>query len=105
MSSYGPDSGDFAENKFIANGDDWYYFDETGHVVTGERVINGQHLYSDRNGVQAKGVFVTDVNGNKRHYDTQTDEMVVSQTLTVDGVEYTLGADGVAVANTQDPDE
>lgn len=99
---YDPDSGDLAENKFIADGDDWYYFDETGHVVTGEQVINGQHLYFDENGVQAKGVFVTDANGNKRYYDAQTGEMVVNQTLTVDGVEYTFGADGVAVVNTQD---
>ena len=99
---YDPDSGDLAENKFIADGDDWYYFDETGHVVAGEQVINGQHLYFDENGVQAKGVFVTDDNGNKRYYDAQTGEMVVNQTLTVDGVEYTFGADGVAVVNTQD---
>ena len=102
---YDPDSGDLAENKFIADGDDWYYFDETGHVVTGEQVINGQQLYFDENGVQAKGVFVTDANGNKRYYDAQTGEMVVDQTLTVDGVEYTFGADGVAVVNAQDSDE
>ncbi|SEF19521.1 dextransucrase [Streptococcus gallolyticus] len=102
---YDPDSGDLAENKFIADGDDWYYFDETGHVVTGEQVINGQHLYFDENGVQAKGTFVTDANGNKRYYDAQTGEMVVNQTLTVDGVEYTFGADGVAVVNTQDSDK
>ncbi|SER35990.1 glycoside hydrolase family 70 protein [Streptococcus gallolyticus] len=102
---YDPDSGALAENKFIADGDDWYYFDETGHVVTGEQVINGQHLYFDENGVQAKGVFVTDANGNKRYYDAQTGEMVVNQTLTVDGVEYTFGADGVAVVNTQDSDK
>ncbi len=31
--------------------------------------------------------------------------MVVNQTLTVDGVEYTFGADGVAVVNAQDSDE
>ena len=102
---YDPDSGDLAENKFIADGDDWYYFDETGHVVTGEQVINGQQLYFDENGVQAKGVFVTDANGNKRYYDAQTGEMIVNQTLTVDGVEYTFGADGVAVVNTQDSDK
>lgn len=72
---YDPDSGDLAENKFIADGDDWYYFDETGHVVTGEQVINGQQLYFDENGVQAKGVFVTDANGNKRYYDAKTGDL------------------------------
>ena len=101
---YDPDSGDLAVNTFIADGDNWYYFDNNGMVVTGDQVINGQQLHFDDNGIQTKGAFVTDANGNKRYYDAQTGDMVVNQTLTIDGVEYTFGTDGVATVNTQAAD-
>ena len=40
----------------------WAYFGADGYAVTGEQVINGQHLYFDQSGRQVKGAYVT-VNG------------------------------------------
>lgn len=72
---YDPDSGDLATNKFIADGDNWYYFDENGQVVTGDQEINGQELHFDENGVQTKGGFATDAEGNKHYYDAKTGDL------------------------------
>lgn len=72
---YDPDSGDLATNKFIADGDNWYYFDENGQVVTGDQEINGQELHFDENGVQTKGDFATDAEGHKHYYDAKTGDL------------------------------
>ncbi|WP_286783071.1 glycoside hydrolase family 70 protein [Streptococcus sp. UBA4344] len=72
---YDPDSGDLATNKFIADGDNWYYFDENGQVVTGDQEINGQSLHFDENGVQTKGGFATDAEGHKHYYDAKTGDL------------------------------
>ncbi|MCO4473203.1 NUDIX domain-containing protein [Streptococcus infantarius] len=53
----------------------WYYFDENGQVVTGDQEINGQELHFDENGVQTKGGFSTDAEGNKHYYDTKTGDL------------------------------
>ena len=80
---YDPDSGDLATNKFIADGDDWYYFDENGQVVTGDQEINGQTLHFDENGVQTKGSFAADANGNEHYYDAKSGDMVDDSELTI----------------------
>ncbi|SEK33110.1 glycoside hydrolase family 70 protein [Streptococcus equinus] len=80
---YDPDSGDLATNKFIADGDDWYYFDENGQVVTGDQEINGQTLHFDENGVQTKGGFAADANGNEHYYDAKSGDMVDDSELTI----------------------
>lgn len=72
---YDPDSGDLATNKFIGDGDNWYYFDENGQVVTGDQEINGQELHFDENSVQTKGGFATDAEGNKHYYDAKTGDL------------------------------
>lgn len=53
----------------------WYYFDENGQVVTGGQEINGQELRFDENGVQTKGGFATDAEGNKHYYDAKTGDL------------------------------
>ena len=53
----------------------WAYFGADGYAVTGEQVINGQHLYFDQSGRQVKGAYVT-VNGQRRYYDANTGEYV-----------------------------
>lgn len=53
----------------------WYYFDENGQVVTGDQEINGQELHFDENGVQTKGGFATDAEGNKHYYDAKTGDL------------------------------
>ena len=72
---YDPNSGDLATNKFIGDGDNWYYFDENGQVVTGDQEINGQELHFDENSVQTKGGFATDAEGNKHYYDAKTGDL------------------------------
>lgn len=72
---YDPDSGDLATNKFIGDGDSWYYFDENGQVVTGDQEINGQELHFDENSVQTKGGFATDAEGHKHYYDAKTGDL------------------------------
>lgn len=72
---YDPDSGDLATNKFIGDGDNWYYFDENGQVVTGDQEINGQELHFDENSVQTKGGFATDAEGHKHYYDAKTGDL------------------------------
>lgn len=80
---YDPDSGDLATNKFIADSDDWYYFDENGQVVTGDQEINGQTLHFDENGVQTKGSFAADANGNEHYYDAKSGDRVDDSELTI----------------------
>ena len=53
----------------------WYYFDENGQVVTGDQEINGQELHFYENGVQTKGGFATDAEGNKHYYDAKTGDL------------------------------
>ena len=53
----------------------WAYFGADGYAVTGEQVINGQHLYFDQSGRQVKGAYVT-VNGQRRYYDANTGEYI-----------------------------
>lgn len=44
-------------------------------MVTGDQEINGQELRFDENGVQTKGGFATDAEGNKHYYDAKTGDL------------------------------
>ena len=65
-------SGEAVTNRFIQiSRGVWYYFNASGQAVTGEQVINGQHLYFDASGRQVKGRYVW-VKGQRRYYDANT---------------------------------
>ena len=65
-------SGEAVTNRFIQiSRGVWYYFNASGQAVTGEQVINGQHLYFDASGRQVKGRYVW-VKGKRRYYDANT---------------------------------
>ena len=50
-------SGEAVTNRFIQiSRGVWYYFNASGQAVTGEQVINGQHLYFDASAVRSKAV-------------------------------------------------
>ena len=64
--------GEAVTNRFIQiSRGVWYYFNASGQAVTGEQVINGQHLYFDASGRQVKGRYVW-VKGQRRYYDANT---------------------------------
>ena len=65
-------SGEAVTNRFIQiSRGVWYYFNASGQAVTGEQVINGQHLYFDASGRQVKGRYVW-IKGQRRYYDANT---------------------------------
>ncbi|MGN1418722.1 MAG: hypothetical protein ACI4W6_05285, partial [Acutalibacteraceae bacterium] len=47
-------------SKWQADGDDWYYFDENGHAVTGKVTIDAKEYTFDENGIFKEGSFVTE---------------------------------------------
>ena len=60
-------SGEAVTNRFIqVSRGVWYCFNASGQAVTGEQVINGQHLYFDASGRQVKGRYVW-VKGQRRY--------------------------------------
>lgn len=81
---YDPASGELAENKFIADGDHWYYFDANGIAVTGAQVIDGQNLYFNADGSQVKGDVVR-INGLRYDYDANStdDEVTAGDTAVI----------------------
>ncbi|WP_315460061.1 glycoside hydrolase family 70 protein [uncultured Streptococcus sp.] len=101
-SYYDADSGEKIVADFFTTGDnDWYYADENGNLVTGSQTINGQNLYFAEDGLQAKGVFVTDTAGNIHYYDANSGELAVN-TFVGDGDDwYYFDENGLAVTGAQ----
>lgn len=96
-------SGLLVTNKFkeVAP-NQWYYFGNTGSATTGNMTINGQRLFFDDNGLQAKGRFVIDDNGRRRYYHPDSGELQTSRfEADSDGSWFYLGSDGVAVTGSQ----
>ncbi len=58
----------------------WYYYDADGKMVTGFQDINGQHLYFDKEGRQAKGGLFQ-IDGATYYFDKDSGEMAISQEL------------------------
>ena len=56
-------SGNQAKNAFISLGNNWYYFDNNGYMVTGAQSINGANYYFLSNGIQLRNAIYD--NGNK----------------------------------------
>ncbi len=101
-SYYDADSGEKIVADFFTTGDnDWYYADENGNLVTGSQTINGQNLYFAEDGLQAKGVFVTDTAGNIHYYDANSGKLAVN-TFVGDGDDwYYFDENGIAVTGVQ----
>ncbi|WP_337442122.1 hypothetical protein [Streptococcus equinus] len=83
-SYYDAKSGEKFVGDFFTTGDNhWYYTNENGQVVTGDQEINGQTLHFDENGVQTKGSFAADANGNEHYYDAKSGDRVDDSELTI----------------------
>lgn len=100
---YDADSGELAVNRFAADSqNNWYYFNQNGNAVTGSQTINGQKLYFYSDGKQAKGVFITDAQGNVTYYDANSGELRTNRfEADSNGNWYYLGADGKALKGSQ----
>ena len=57
----------------------WYYPNENGNLATGSQVIRGQKLYFAEDGLQAKGIFVTDAEGNRHFYDPDSGDLATNK--------------------------
>lgn len=76
-------SGEMLVSDFAKSGEnDWYYFDSNGVTVTGAAIINGQHLYFNADGTQAKGIFVTNADNTISYYDADSGEKMVAKFFT-----------------------
>ncbi len=90
------------KGRFEQIGDNvWVYLDQTGKRVTGRQIINGQNLYFDQDGIQAKGRAVT-VDGVLRYYDVNSGEMIINRFEQIgDNVWAYFGNDGAALKGLQ----
>ena len=100
---YDDNSGNLAQSRFAnLKHNIWAYFNQSGEVVTGSQVINGQHLYFESDGDQVKGREHLDENGHLRYYDADSGEMVTNRFEQLsDGSWAYFGADGNAVTGEQ----
>ncbi|KXT76791.1 glycoside hydrolase family 70 protein [Streptococcus sp. DD12] len=95
-------SGEVWTNTFGADDQgNWYYFGTDGAAVTGAQTIDGKKYYFANDGKQAKGVLVTDANGNKQYYDKDSGELAISRLVTVDGKTYYVNYAGAVVRNSR----
>ncbi|MBZ1514772.1 glycoside hydrolase family 70 protein [Leuconostoc mesenteroides] len=112
-------SGYRAQNAFIQDDDNnYYYFDKTGHLVTGLQKINnhtyfflpngielvksflqnedGTIVYFDKKGHQVFDQYITDQNGNAYYFD-DAGVMLKSGLATIDGHQQYFDQNGVQV--------
>ncbi|WP_409441600.1 glycoside hydrolase family 70 protein, partial [Lentilactobacillus hilgardii] len=61
-------SGYKAQNTFIQDGDNWYYFDNNGYMVTGLQNINGNNYYFLPNGIELQDSYLLNDDTGKEYY-------------------------------------
>ena len=67
-------TGQYVINNWMQTGNGFYYFDETGTVVTGWRNINGAWYYFDQSGLMKTGF--QEINGATYYLDAVSGKMV-----------------------------
>lgn len=94
---YDRDQGRQAGKGWYSTSDNnWVYVDDSGKVLTGLQDINGQTVYFDENGIQAKGKGVWDNNGGLRYFEADSGNMIRDRWKNVDGTWYYFNRDGLA---------
>nr|P29336.1 RecName: Full=Glucosyltransferase-S; Short=GTF-S; AltName: Full=Dextransucrase; AltName: Full=Sucrose 6-glucosyltransferase; Flags: Precursor [Streptococcus downei]pir/A41483/ glucosyltransferase (EC 2.4.1.-) gtfS precursor - Streptococcus sobrinus [Streptococcus sobrinus]AAA26898.1 glucosyltransferase S (gtfs) [Streptococcus downei] len=81
---------------YSTSDDNWVYVNESGQVLTGLQTIDGQTVYFDDKGIQAKGKAVWDENGNLRYFDADSGNMLRDRWKNVDGNWYYFNRNGLA---------
>lgn len=62
-------SGYQAKNSFVQDAkNNWYYFDNNGHMVYGQQNINGDVQYFLQNGVQLRDALLENADGTKNYF-------------------------------------
>ena len=61
-------SGYKAQKTFIQDGDNWYYFDDNGHMVTGSQNINDNNYYLLPNGIELQDSYLLNDDTGKEYY-------------------------------------
>ena len=115
---YDINSGNLVTNRYVEYMGNWFYVGKDGKPVKGARNIDGQDVFFNYRGVQAKGGFGQDGvympeyyydkdNGRSRqvkgafapdghYYDENSGELVTNQTRTIKGVTYHFDENGNA---------
>lgn len=88
------------QNDYYTVNGNWYYADENGNNLTGAHTINGQEVYFNAQGVQAKGIF--DGTGfNQYYYDQDTGAKWTNRFVQWEGSWYYLNDKGRRVTGLQ----
>ncbi|MCT3075873.1 hydrolase [Leuconostoc citreum] len=93
-------SGYLARNTFIQDDNgNYYYFDSTGHLVTGFQNINNHHYFFLPNGIELVQSFLQNADGSTIYFD-QKGRQVFNQYITDQtGTAYYFQNDGTMVTS------
>ncbi len=86
-------------NQFVSDAQgDWYYYDASGHKLTGFQTVDGVKLYFKEDGKQAKGELVT-VDGKAYYFDPNSGELFTDGAKEINGQTYYFAKDGSLLRN------
>lgn len=97
---YDINSGNLVTNRYVEYMGNWFYLDKDGKPVKGARNIDGQDVFFNYRGVQAKGVFGQDgVYMPEYYYDKDNGRKVIKAGFVKDnkGLTYYLDEKGEKV--------
>ncbi|USS86649.1 KxYKxGKxW signal peptide domain-containing protein [Fructilactobacillus cliffordii] len=93
-------SGYQAKNSIIKDDlDNYYYFDNSGHLATGEQTINGSKYYFLPNGIELRNSFFQGQDGNTYYYTGSGRQARNQYVLDKGGNAYYFGDDGKMLIN------
>ncbi|USS87438.1 KxYKxGKxW signal peptide domain-containing protein [Fructilactobacillus hinvesii] len=93
-------SGYQAKHSIIKDDlDNYYYFDDNGHLATGEQTINGSKYYFLPNGTELRSSFFQGQDGNTYYYTGSGKQARNQYVLDKGGNAYYFGDDGKMLTN------
>jgi len=93
-------SGTRAQNSFVQdNLGNYYYFDNTGHLVTGAQTINTHHYFFLPNGIELMQAFFQNADGSTIYFDKRGQQVYNQYIVDQTGAAYYFGTDGRMAIN------
>nr|AHN08015.1 glucansucrase [Leuconostoc mesenteroides] len=93
-------SGTRAQNSFVQdNSGNYYYFDNTGHLVTGVQTINTHHFFFLPNGIELMQAFFQNADGSTIYFDKRGQQVYNQYIVDQTGAAYYFGTDGRMAIN------